>query len=120
MAARGRKPTAAMPTLGTPAPGPSAPAALPQRPGWMCGSRVTAWKDFEPCEPGADWCEDVDGRVSRRKVIKIECGHKRGGGKKARALARGTDEYLQEVYMLALLAPCRYTECPTWVARNPR
>lgn len=98
------------------------PAAPPPHHGWLVGSanggaKRTAWKDFERCSEDDQWCEDG---VPRRKVVKIECGHRRQDHSKARALVRGEDEFLEQVHQRANINPCSYTECAPWKARQER
>jgi hypothetical protein len=110
-----------MPLLGAPAPGPVRTPLPTAPPGWLISRRRSAWKAFEECAPDADWAEPVEDGVkaSRRKVIKIQCDHRRRSGNPARALARGTDERLDSIYATALIMPCQYTKCPNWVAYHP-
>lgn len=105
----------------SPTPDPSkAPRFAPTN-GWIVNKKRSAWKDFEVCPAGADWSEPVaEGeKVSRRKVVKIQCDHRRGTGKPARAIVRGLDDILDEVHRIALYAPCQYTQCPQWVHMHP-
>ena len=95
------------------------PAAPAPHHGWLAGTKRSAWRAFETCGPEDDWVEDDGARIPRRKVIKVECAHKRGTGKPARAIIRGDEDYLAEVYRVAQINPCSYTECPQWVARHP-
>jgi hypothetical protein len=117
MPARGRKPTAAMPA---PVVQHTQEYALLQqvaRPGWLCGSRKTAWKGFEPCEADAPWAQEAGAGTFRRKVVKVECAHKRAG-RPSRAVVAADDDRLEEVYRFALIYPCQYTHCPRWAARH--
>ena len=109
-----------MPDL-APAPDPSKAPRFAPTLGWVVSKKRSAWKAFEDCPAGADWSEPVNEGVttSRRKVVKIQCDHRRGTGSPARALARGTDETLDEIYRTALIVPCQYTQCPHWVHQHP-
>ena len=119
MPARGRRPTAAMPQPVVVAPGPVT-SRPPAPPGWLAGSPKTAWKTFEECGEDDLWAEEIGTGKYRRKVVKIECRHKRRDtGKPARAVVRGEDDHLDEVYRFALIVPCQYTQCPQWVASHP-
>lgn len=120
MPTRGRKPTAAMPTFPEPA-GPVRANVPPPPPhhGWLISRKPSAWKDFEPCRPEDQWAEPAGedrfgNKLGRRKVIKVQCHHRRGTGGPARAVVRGADALLEEVYRNALIVPCQYTECPYW------
>lgn len=97
------------------------PAAPAPHHGWLCGSPKTAWKAFEDCTADDLWAEEIGTDKYRRKVVKIECRHKRRStGQRARAVLRGEDDFLEEAYRFALIVPCQYTECPHWVANHPR
>lgn len=121
MPARGRKPTAAMPQQWQPAPAEDRPlfATVDAPPGWLCGSRKTAWKSFEECTIDDPWAEEAPAGGFRRRVVKVECQHKRKETKQAaRAIVRGEEQHLERVYANALIVPCQYTECPRWIDRR--
>jgi len=117
--ARGRKPTAAMPALRGEYAAPARPPLPTAPPGWLCGSPKTAWKSFEPCSADDLWAEEAGRGEFRRRVVKVECSHKRPETKqRARAIVRGEEAHLERVYANALIVPCQYTSCPRWVARQ--
>ena len=119
MPARGRKPTAAMPAERIAYTEQARPALPTAPPGWLCGSPKTAWKAFEECTAEDPWAEEAGRGVFRRRVVKIECLHKRPDSKqRARAIVRGEEAHLERVYANALIMPCQYTDCPRWAVRQ--